>query len=365
MTRNLKRRIISSITSLAMVFSFGAANALDAYNSDISEPQSVKLNYDSIEELPDGGKIYVYNIGGVESSFPVPPDGFKPLDATDEQLDTYGFPPRPDKENVEDYNDWVELMQNYKSTPIPDISVNKESKSVIEDNQANAANFLGAETLAAGYVSKIEGSQFYTQAQVDYVQPTVASTSGSCANEFYISFGNPLAKPYIKTGTRNFGKNKAYAFCDYRDVFGVEEVKLGMTVNPGDKLHIYVSFQKASHRFNYYIANNTSGQAISNLVSPPVSGECFDGHYVSWCTGRVINPNNLASGFYNLGKCNNVVMSNCKAMLNTSTTWTNLSNLSELQRIAIYDSGGDHKQLYRAGSITNGNSFSLIWMAYD
>ena len=80
MTKNLKK-IVSSVTALAIMISIGTASALEAYNGDTGndndENNFVKLECDRIEELPDGGKIYVYNIDGVENSFPVPQKGFQ------------------------------------------------------------------------------------------------------------------------------------------------------------------------------------------------------------------------------------------------------------------------------------------------
>lgn len=46
-------------------------------------------------------------------------EGFNPLTASDETLETYGFPPRPvDKEEL---TEWKENMAAYKTTPIPEI----------------------------------------------------------------------------------------------------------------------------------------------------------------------------------------------------------------------------------------------------
>lgn len=77
------------------------------------------LQWSRIEELPDGGKIYVYIIDGTENMFPVPPDGFHPLTATDEALETYGFPPRPS--DPDELSKWIENMSAWKQTPVPEI----------------------------------------------------------------------------------------------------------------------------------------------------------------------------------------------------------------------------------------------------
>lgn len=79
----------------------------------------VPLEADILASFPDGGKIYTFVIDGIENNFPVPPEGFNPLTASDETLETYGFPPRPvDKEEL---TEWKENMAAYKTTPIPEI----------------------------------------------------------------------------------------------------------------------------------------------------------------------------------------------------------------------------------------------------
>ena len=102
MTKIRKRRIISSITAAAIAFTCSTASTLNAYGMEDNTPASGKLQCDYVEELPDGGKKYVYVIDGAEHTFPVPPEGFSPLTASDEQLEAYGFPPRPGQDNTED-----------------------------------------------------------------------------------------------------------------------------------------------------------------------------------------------------------------------------------------------------------------------
>lgn len=99
MTKQIRRKVFSVVTSVAMMLSLGTVNALENHNANETESALTTIDYDHIEELADGGKIYVYIINGIENRFPVPPEGFKPLTASDEQLETYGFPPRPDEEN--------------------------------------------------------------------------------------------------------------------------------------------------------------------------------------------------------------------------------------------------------------------------
>ncbi len=103
------RRFLSVIMASAIVISLSTFNAfatssnnIEGIANDEHEGSFESIVYDDVEELPDGGKIYVYKVDGVTHQFPLPPEDFDPLSATDEQLKTYGIPPRPDINNEDD-----------------------------------------------------------------------------------------------------------------------------------------------------------------------------------------------------------------------------------------------------------------------
>lgn len=72
-----------------------------------------------ITEYEDGGRDYVYIIDDIEHHCLVPPEGFSPLTATDEELARYCFPPRPTDEAQ--LKQWENQMKYYKSTPAPSV----------------------------------------------------------------------------------------------------------------------------------------------------------------------------------------------------------------------------------------------------
>jgi hypothetical protein len=72
-----------------------------------------------ITEFEDGGRDYVYIIDDIEHHCLVPPEGFSPLTATDEELARYCFPPRPTDEAQ--LKQWENQMKYYKSTPAPSV----------------------------------------------------------------------------------------------------------------------------------------------------------------------------------------------------------------------------------------------------
>ena len=87
-------------------------------------------------------------------------------------------------------------------------------------------------------------------------------------------------------------------------------------------IHVYITFQKANNKFEYYIANNTTGKSASGYVELDASKQ-FDGTTVEWVVERCKSGGSLTS----LGDYGTMTMKNCKATLNSSNTWLNLGNL--------------------------------------
>ncbi len=364
MTRNLKRRIISSITSLAMVFSFGATNALDAYNSDTSELQSGKLNYDSIEELPDGGKIYTYNIGGVINQFPVPPKGFNPITATDEQLETYAFPARPDKNNNEDYQSWLSLMESYKFTSAPEISVVNNSISNFNSDIGDVSTYAKSTDYglaASGYYSHLgESKEFYTQLQVDYVHPKVTAIGGgNSGNSYWVGFGH-YSGARIQAGTANKNYDQPWAWYSYNNRVNLNsEIKIdNFIVNAGDNIHIYIAFMKSSGKLNYYFVNMTTGKSVSSVVSIPNAEMYFNGQIASWSASPLLSKGYPTGTLGNYGR---VTFKNCKAMLNTSNTWIDFNQLSNINKMIMVGPNGTQMS---KPSLYKTDSFQCMWLSY-
>lgn len=192
-------RIIAFILCFTMMF--GLSVTAFAETTDNAET----LKYDYVTELPDGGKIYTFVIDGIENNFPVPPEGFNPLTASDETLETYGFPPRPvDKEEL---TEWKENMAAYKTTPIPEI----EQTDRVHGANIPVPNMLTTfsssdirnsySTNWSGYVAK-GGTNAFAQVQGDFVQPTIQS---GCANNTYestwVGLGGYNSGKLVQTGT--------------------------------------------------------------------------------------------------------------------------------------------------------------------
>lgn len=353
-----------------MFFSLASVNVFANTINDTDEPdfQHVECNY--VEELPDGGKIYTYLIDGVKQKYPVPPDGFSPLTATDEQLSTYGFPARPDTTDTEAYDSWVSLMTGYKRTPVPNIEIRK--KAIVDEQTSNITNARASTIYSSnwsGYISDLgsSSSKFYTQVQMDYTQPKIKNVSGSCGISYWVGLGGGRSgsSSLVQAGTAARGLHENYAWYELiGDSKNHYEQKIdSLAINSGDEIHVYVAFQAANNIFNCYIVNKTIGEHQS-IVLDGAEGEIdadypFDGTTVEWVVERPKHSGIL----YNLPDYGTVTLTNCKAMLNTSNTWDSLNSLTNLKRCVMANDSG--QTLSSPSTISSNDQFTCTWARYN
>lgn len=391
MRLTIGKRLLSVIMASAIVISLSTSGAFATSTDDIGsvsdevhEDSFESIAYDTIEELPDGGKIYVYEIDGVTHRFPLPPKDFDALKATDEQLKTYGIPPRPDSNNEEDYRSWVETVEGVDFVPTTKLEVKRDSEQKNLSNNAidrsNLYPFInfgvknGKSVNLSGYASSLgsNDSRFYTQVQVDYVEPEIRKHNyGGQANSTWVGFGDLNGQRFVRAGTaiEPFMPETHYAWFECispsqtNDSF--QKIK-SVAVSPGDKIHIYLAFSAANDLFNWYVVNVTKGQAKSGTATYDAD-IYFDGSSVEWIVDRrwLVTDNHNDGNYGELGNYGSIPFTNCKAMLNTSTSWTNLANLSGVYPITMTSNGGSSgNTLSYPGSI-NGDRFTCYWRGYN
>lgn len=373
------RRFLSVIMASAIVISLSTFNASASSSNDIDcvataerEGSFESIVYDDVEDLPDGGKIYVYKVDGVTHQFPLPPEDFDPISATDEQLKTYGIPPRPDINNEDDYLSWVEIVDGVNFVPMTELEVMRGNENKASSNNTryetttySAVSYRTSPNWS-GYVSNLglSSSEFYTQVQVDYVEPTVKSSSGVCGNGVWIGLGGDGSKSLVQAGTAvallNPNRHYAWFECLGPNHTNPPQTIKGIDVNPGDKIHIYISFQAANDLFNWYVVNSTTGQALSD--TPKYDSDIyFDGSTVEWIVER---PSG-STGYGELGNYGSVTFTNCKAMLNTSTSWINLEDLSNVSSLKMTSNGSSSGRTLSSPGSINGDTFTCYWYNYQ
>ena len=89
------------------------------------------------------------NLSGVASA-PEPPPGFDPIQASDMELDMYGFPSRPDSQTQpEAYRVWIKAMRGSKKRIVPELRIKEQfhgpAQGTIQRNgAASSFNWSGA-----------------------------------------------------------------------------------------------------------------------------------------------------------------------------------------------------------------------------
>ena len=352
-------RIIAFILCFTMMF--GLSVTAFAETTDNAET----LKYDYVTELPDGGKIYTFVIDGIENNFPVPPEGFNPLTASDETLETYGFPPRPvDKEEL---TEWKENMAAYKTTPIPEI----EQTDRVHGANIPVPNMLTTfsssdirnsySTNWSGYVAK-GCTNAFAQVQGDFVQPTIQS---GCANNTYestwVGLGGYNSGKLVQTGTAmntSGGGRNYYAWYEYLSPSHPNpEIRFSkVTIRPGDRIHTYCSFQRANNKFNAYVANNTNGTSQSVIVNISAS-EFYDGTTADFINEAPSVGGNTAS----LTKYGTTNWTNCQ-VFRTTSTWANLGSLTT-ESIIMKSKDGNRTLATPSG--LSGQTFKSTWNNYS
>ncbi len=352
-------KITALISSLVLTCTITMTTVADA--TDTTETSDL-LQCDHIVELSDGGKIYVYYINGIENTFPVPPEGFNPIVASDEALATYGFPPRPT--DLNDLDNWTKDMSAYKYTPVPEIKVSDVVYGVdqpVKMQEKNAAKGLDQTTGSynwSGYIAK--GN--YVMMQADFIQPSVNASDPYYTHEgTWIGFGGyGGSNKLVQTGTgmgRMPSGNYYYAWYELISPTTTNPpvVMSSVTVNPGDSIHLYCSFQQANNKFNAYIANNTNGTAQSVLVNDIPASDYFDSS-----TAEFINEKPSVTGTDN-GLSNYVTTNwwNCQ-VYSMSNVWYNLGSTTYNKEIMYTLSG--IKRAEPSG--LSGKTFISTWYHY-
>lgn len=341
MKRKMKWMLIIATTAIILII---------MPKSVLAEENNMEVSY-----FDDGGRLYTYTVDGVKNYYPVPPEGFNPVTATDEQLERYGFPARPLQEDK--LLEWNEQMSHYSYTPVPEVlvsavkTVSKAELVKLQTLRYYSSIYQTTHGYCAGYAAY---GNTYCQVQGDFVQPTIAS---SCTNYTYachwIGMGDFNGSKIFKAGTvmnTYSGGRNYYPVYSYRGTF----IRLtSMSVNAGDQIHIYCSFQSANDKLNVYIANNTNGTSQSVLIDVSAS-EYYDGSMADFMTEN-IQVNGNYNGLANFGT---IYWTNCQV----GTLDGNWYSLGSQNVYLVRMSGSSGYKASPQG--INGTTFNTVWNAY-
>ena len=219
------------------------------------------------------------------------PEGFDPAYASQQQLQEYGFPNRPDPNDTKAYADWVRAVSVTRITPEL-VSTNRYhlpnqrlSKGAVVDNttHSTSGNWSGWSLLG--------GSPVLDEVFGLWVVPSVANQFSSISgymSEWVGIDGNCKCNDLIQDGTEQQwtgGKATYYAWVEF--IPESEIVIPNFPVAPGDVIYAYSAVGVKSGKITgfYYIANYNTKKAVSTSLTIPAK-TTFSGQSAEWIVER-------------------------------------------------------------------------------
>ena len=247
------------------------------------------------------------NLPGVTTAI-APPEGFDPLSASDQELATYGFPPRPDPQAApEAYASWARAMAASKKRLIPQLKVTNifhgSNRRVpvqqLEDGSGNSSNWSGA-VAYSGATSYNNTTSFY-EVSTDYVVPVAEQAFGTCSlTSDYASAwvgidgdgvsGGGSPKPDVLQAGVDFdascsaGSTFPSYYAWYEWYPNASQKIQNLAVSPGDDVYVVVWDTSATSGHAYIVNINTNTATTLNFGPP--AGTSLIGNCAEWIVER-------------------------------------------------------------------------------
>jgi hypothetical protein len=243
----------------------------------VPESNWTKITPVKVIHYSDGGKAYVYSIGGTTVESPMPPNGFNPLTASKTELDQYGIPTPPSKSQTEAYQQWVQFVSSM------DI-VDNATQYQTQDHNEIACSECGSEssTNHSGYVVDLTNVQhipltnpptqpYIQKITAEYTQ--VGAHHTSCPNpaeSSWIGFGGIApadystattagALPLTQIGSEVNPGGRIVPFYEYISTSDNDSagISIPITDNVGNKMSVYMAYIPRSNSIAFIISNQS------------------------------------------------------------------------------------------------------------
>jgi hypothetical protein len=236
------------------------------------------------------------NVPGVGFS-PQPPQYFDPLSASDQELNDYGFPSRPDSQiQPEAYASWKRAMSTVKERILPELKLTDRfhepaQQVVVEPGGVQTSNWSGE-----GVTTKptnFDSPDSIHAATIAYIVPVANQAFGKCTGTWVYSATLVGIDGYGGNDVLEAGTNQN-ALCTGQVVgqynawiewYPLPEMQIvNFPVSPGDTISIAIWASSAT-RGNAFVLNQTTGQSASFTVAAP-KGVQLAGNSAEWAIDR-------------------------------------------------------------------------------
>lgn len=219
----------------------------------------------TVTELPGGGQLYSYYEpdGELFSKTSVPPEGFDPTSATEDQLAEYGYPPRPTDPTEE--AEWEQAVSIPRSTPepfMPDVTGFSASLS--------NSHWSGNITTGGGF----------TYAEADYTEPSFDNTVCNASAE--VTWAGIGGGPNATSGSALFQDGTAHSnklnigFSNHQPWWEIafqnksssaHQFANGATASAGDAVTAITDTQSQPGYVSFSVFDYTKGQTWQATVA--------------------------------------------------------------------------------------------------
>lgn len=242
------------------------------------------------------------NVPGIRS-IAAPPREFDPIAASDEDLEYYGFPPRPDAlKSPKGYESWKSAMLASKTRIAPKLEVTNIFHGPARGKNGVTAPKEGSNTLDfynwSGYLNYngvgSYGNSSYYFVYADYVVPVARQAFGACTGGWdwesswvgIDGYGSPdVLQAGIEADAYCNGSTTAAYYSPWFEWYPNGETRItNLAIAPGDDYFVEV-WSTSSTAGHAYLLNRNANSAVSISFSAP-SGTHLIGNVAEWVVER-------------------------------------------------------------------------------
>ncbi|MGA7315489.1 MAG: G1 family glutamic endopeptidase [Silvibacterium sp.] len=280
------------------MFSLVSALLLAAPITVIAQQQQLKPN-----ELAT-------NIVGV-TTIAAPPEGFNPLDASDQDLEYYGFPPRPDQVAApKAFASWEKAMTASRIRVEPILEVTRNSAGpakLMAGTPAPADGGAATSSNWSGYVNTNGvtkyGSSSFHYIIGDYVVPVARQAYGNCDGTWdysitWVGIDGWSSHDVLQAGSEAdaycSGSTTNTLYSAWYEWFPYNWTRISsLPIAPGDDLFVEVWNTSSTAGHAYLLNYNTDRYVMVNFSAPP--GTQLVGNSAEWVVERPIIDGSYAT----------------------------------------------------------------------
>lgn len=233
-----------------------------------------------------------------------PPAGFDPINASDEDLQYHGFPPRPNQvTEAKAYAVWERAIKASKTRVTPKLEQTGIFHGPAQQNSKGGTPTLGSNGTTtsynwSGYVdfsgATSYGSTSYYYLYADYIVPPARQAFGACTGGWDYSsswvgidgWGSP---DVLQAGTESdaycSGGSTSQYYSAWYEWYPYGEVRIsGFPVAPGNELFVEVWHTSATQGYAYLVNYNNNQSTTIGFAAP--AGTKLLGNSAEWVVER-------------------------------------------------------------------------------